>query len=277
MVVMAAKSEKNRLFQSLVVCLGLLLASVQAYGKGAYFPQLTVVTESFPPYNYQVKGEPQGMSVEVLQAVLQELDYPRQKYDLQFMPWVRAYRKALNQPNVLIFSIARIPEREELFHWVGEIAPYRTSIYKLRQNPIRITSLDDAKSYEVGVSQQDVIYTYLRSEGFAHLDVIGSDLLNIRKLKHQRIPLIAYDEAAFNFAMRSDANPNDFEQVLSIKPLSGSLYMAFSEGSDQELIEQFEAALKRIKADGRYQKILQRYFDQVNVSDRDVATRAGTD
>lgn len=251
--------------QKRIIWFGLLvLFPVLAFGAKALQPEFTVVTESFPPYNYQVKGEPRGMSVEVLQAVLDELNYPPQQYSLQFMPWARAYHKALTRPNVLIFSIARIPEREHQFNWIGEIAPYRTGLYKLRTNPIRISSLDDAKNYDVGVSQQDVIYTYLHSEGFTRLDVIGSDLLNIQKLKHQRIPLIAYDEAAFNFAMGRDYDAKRFERVLSIAPLSGSLYMAFSENSDPELVLRFKAALARIKAQGRYQKILRRYFDRAS-------------
>lgn len=223
------------------------------------WPQITVVTEDFPPYNYQSGGDAKGLSVEVLKAVLSELQLTP---EIRFLPWARAYHVATSQKNVLIFSIARIPEREALFHWVGEIAPYRTSLYKLSRNPLEVDSLEEAKQYDLGVSQQDVIYTFLKSEGFTRLDVIGSDLLNIQKLKYQRIPLIAYDEAAFNFAMRSDANPDAFEQVLSIKPLSGSLYMAFSQGSDPHLVEAFQEALQQIKVEGRYQKILQRYFDQ---------------
>lgn len=247
----------------------LMLTPMLAYGQHTPLPPFTVVTESFPPYNYQVEGQPRGLSVEVLQAVLDELyeDYPLEpKPDIQFMPWARAFHKARTVENVLIFSIARIPEREHQFHWIGEIAPYRTALYKLSQNPIEIRSLKDARHYDVGVSQQDVIYSFLRSEGFTRLDVIGSDLLNIRKLKHDRIPLIAYDEAAFRFAMRTDQNPQAFERVLRIEPLSGSLYMAFSEGSDPELVERFKAALQKIKAEGRYAQILRGYFGQVDVS-----------
>ena len=231
-----------------------------AFGDNDSVPKLTVVTEDFPPYNYLVKKQPSGLAVEVLQAVLAELQL---QPEIQFLPWARAYRKALTQPNVLIFSIARIPEREAQFHWIGEVAPYRTALYKLARNPIRIKSLEEAKQYDVGVSQEDVIYTFLKSEGFTRLDVIGSDLLNIRKLKYKRVPLIAYDEAAFNFAMKTDRNPDTFERVLNIEPLSGSLFMALSLDSDPELIAGFTAALAKIKAEGRYEKIFERYFDHV--------------
>ncbi len=246
----------------------MLLAPLVAHGSSQPLPAYTVVTEDFPPYNYQVENQPRGLSVDVLQAVFDELYKNKDQKlrpEIQFLPWARAYHKAQTVENVLIFSIARIPEREALFHWIGEIAPYRTSIYKLRRNPIEISSLRDAREYEVGVSQEDVIYSFLRSEGFERLDVIGSDLLNIQKLKHQRIPLIAYDEAAFHFAMEKVRDPEAFERVLRIEPLSGSLYMAFSQGSDPKLIQAFQAALAKIKSDGRYDKILERYFDQVNV------------
>lgn len=220
-------------------------------------PEITVMTEHFPPYNYQVAGEPRGMAVEVMQAVLDELAIDT---EFHFMPWARAYRKASSEKNVLIFSIARIAQREAKFQWVGEVAPYHTAIYKLSRNPLQIEQLSDAKPYRIGVSQEDVIYTYLRSRGFENLEVIGSDLLNIQKLRYERVPLIAYDEAAFRFAMAGDPRPDRFERVLDLPALSGSLYMAFSLGTSPDVVQRFREALAEVKRDGRYDAILQRYF-----------------
>ncbi len=65
---------------------------------------LRIVTEELPPYNMTQNGRMTGMSTEVVQAVLKEvgMDAP-----IHSMPWARAYELALNESNVLIYSIVR--------------------------------------------------------------------------------------------------------------------------------------------------------------------------
>lgn len=246
-----------------VVC-AVLFLQVAGLCYAETMNSVEIVTENFPPYSYLEGETPKGLSVEVVQAVLDEAGFTG---EFNFLPWARAYQKAVRGDNVLIFSIARIPEREDSFRWVGEIAPYRTSLYKLAERELDVTDLDDARQYRIGVSQQDVIYTYLMSRGFNQLDIIGTDALNIQKLKYGRFPLMAYDEASFVYALKQQGEAaKDFEQVLSIDDLSGSLYMAFGKNSDAALVERFRVALASIKASGRYQAILDRYFDAVYVS-----------
>ncbi|NQY93223.1 MAG: transporter substrate-binding domain-containing protein, partial [Campylobacteraceae bacterium] len=110
--------------------------------------EITIVTEEFPPYNYQVDGKMKGISSEIVLAVLKEINVTAKIVSYH---WSRAYVLASTKKNHLIYSIARIPEREELFHWIGTIAPYSTSFYKLKsRKDIKINSLDDAKKYTIG-------------------------------------------------------------------------------------------------------------------------------
>ena len=91
-----------------------------------------------------------GVSTEVVLAVLKEVNV---KAKIELYPWARAYQIATTKKNHLIYSIGRIPERENLFHWVGTIAPYKTSLYKLKiRKDIKIGSLNDAKRYTIGCS-----------------------------------------------------------------------------------------------------------------------------
>ncbi len=92
---------------------------------------LRIITESFPPYNFQVDDEAKGLSSEVVQAVLNQINL---QASIELYPGSRAYETALTEKNILIYSIARIAEREALFHWVGAIAPYKTSLFKLKSN-----------------------------------------------------------------------------------------------------------------------------------------------
>lgn len=219
-----------------------------------------IVTESFAPYNYEVNDEAKGLSSEVVQAVLKQI---KLNAAIEFYPWARAYEIARNEKNVLIYSIARIPEREQLFQWVGAIAPYKTSLYKLRANKsVTANSIAQAKQYEIGVSLNDVTLTYLQRHKFASLRTVSSDVLNIRLLANNRIDLIAYEEASFSYTLKMEKlDPSLFERVLRLEDLSDQLYMAFGAESDANLVAEFKRGLQAIKENGVYEDIQKRYFN----------------
>ena len=214
---------------------------------------LMIMTEDFPPYNYQENGSPAGLSTEVVKAVITEAGLTA---EFRFVPWARAYKTAERVPNTLIYSIARIPEREDAFIWVGEIAPYRTSLYKLTlSDHVQAATIAQARNYRIGVSVEDVIYTYLKREGFK-LEVVGSDQLNIRKLVAKRLDVIAYDEASFVYAVQQNGYQLDqFQRILRLDELSGSLYMALNKDSDPKLAERLTAALQQVHEKGVYRQI----------------------
>jgi polar amino acid transport system substrate-binding protein len=219
---------------------------------------LRIVTENFPPYNFQVADEARGLSSEVVQAVLKQINL---QVSIEFYPWSRAYETAQAEKNILIYSIARIVEREALFHWVGTIAPYRTSLFKLKLNKsILVNSIAQAKKYEISVSSDDVISTYLQRHQFPSLKTVGSDILSIRLLANNRIDLIASDEASFYHRLQDEGlDASLFERVFRFDEISDQLYMAFSLSSDIDLVTAFRDGLEVIKMNGEYDEIQMKY------------------
>ena len=217
-----------------------------------------IVTEPFHPYNFQFMGEARGMSTEVVQAMLAHAGI---EADIEFFPWPRAYQYALQQPNTLIFSIARIPERESLFTWIGTVAPYKTSFYKLKsRTDLKINSLNDARLQSVGVSQADVIYTYLKNSGFQNLEVARADTIALNMLAYRRIDLIALaEEGLSGYLQDADIKANEIERVFRIQDLSGELYVAIQPDSDKDLIDKLKVSLEHIKLDGTYDAIRARW------------------
>ncbi len=221
--------------------------------------EITIVTEEFPPYNYQVDGEMKGISSEIVLAVLKEINV---KAKIISYPWSRAYLLASTKKNHLIYSIARISEREKLFHWVGSIAPYSTSFYKLKsRQDIKVNSLNDAKQYKIGCSNADVITEYLQSLNFTHLEVVSKDVQNLYKLLSNRIDLIAYDDISFSYMIEKEGlDIGKYERVYLLEELSDQLYMAFSKSTNIQLVEKFRKGLESIKRKGIFDKIQKKYF-----------------
>ncbi len=225
----------------------------------AYCQEVTIVTEDFPPYNYKENSTAKGLSSEIVLAVLKEINV---NAEIMFYPWARAYMYASTKKNYLIYSIARVPEREHLFHWVGKIAPYKTSLYKLKsRKDIKINSLDEARKYIIGCSIADVITIYLQKKGFSLLSQVSRDTQNLHRLLNNRIDLIAYDEASFMYKIQQEGlDITKYERVYRLDELSDSLYMAFSKTSDNSMVQKFRNGLSAIKKKGVFDKIQKKYF-----------------
>lgn len=243
---------------------GTLLVAVLLGSQTAYASAITVVTEELPPYNMTVDGKLTGMGTEVVQAVLDELGEPAH---IQSMPWARAYDIALNTENVLIYSIARTPKREDRFKWVGTIAPTRWYLFSLPGTQFNLKNLDDARQYQIATVKQDLGEQYLIDQGFA----IGRNLQssnkyehNYQKLKAGRVDLWISNELNAHYLVRQTSdNPNETAvPQLSLDDIGGAngLCMAFSRSTSDEVVERFRQALARVQADGRYDAIAARWL-----------------
>jgi polar amino acid transport system substrate-binding protein len=238
------------------ICIVLLLLLLIANSLMA--EPLRIVTEDFPPYNFQVGDKAVGLCSEIVQAVLKQINL---QAPIEFYPWARAYEIAQAEKNILIYSIGRLPEREALFHWIGTIAPTKTSLYKLKSNKsIQVNSIKQAKKYQIGVSLSDMRLIYLQRHQFPSLKTVSGHVLNIRLLVNNRIDLIAFDEASFTQKLQDEGlDPSLFERVFRLDELSGHVYMAFSLGSDADLISAFRSGLETIKNNGIYDQIQTKY------------------
>ena len=137
------------MFKTTLMITGLIIGMVILTGV-AGSEEIHVCTENWPPYYYEINGEIKGISTAIVKAVLKEAGL---NYTINVYPWARAYDMALNDKNVLIYTIARTPEREKLFKWVGEITPADSIIaYKLKKRgDIIVKTVQDLKKYKIGV------------------------------------------------------------------------------------------------------------------------------
>ncbi|WP_439859748.1 substrate-binding periplasmic protein [Pseudomonas sp. MBLB4136] len=240
----------------------LLLAALACLSSPApASDRIQIVTEELPPYNMTEDGRLTGMSTEVVQAVLEEVGV---QANIQSMPWARAYDIALNSENVLIYSIARTRQREQLFKWVGIVAPMRWHLYSLPQRNIQLRRLDDARRYQIATVKQDAGEQHLLARGFA----IGKNLQSSNKYAHNyekltlgRVDLwIANELNARYLARRAGAEVP--VPVLSLPDLADDdgLSMAFSLQTSDALVERFRQGLKTVRDNGTYATIAKRWL-----------------
>lgn len=109
---------------------------------------LTLYTENNPPFTFfdTEAGKPAGPAVEIINAIMQQTETT---YSVQILPWRRAFRTTLKEPNTCLFLTYRTPEREKLFSWVGPLVTGEWAIFKRNDSDIEITALSDLQNYAV--------------------------------------------------------------------------------------------------------------------------------
>ena len=232
----------------IVLLLALVCSGSQAQG-------IQVVTED-TSFSYLEHGRVAGPASAVVEATLQRAGL--NDYRLALYPWARAYDMALQQPNVLIYLIARTTAREPLFKWVSEITRIDYHFYKLRaREDIQVHSLQDAQQYSVGVLRDDVRQKYLRTQGFNKLVVSAHNRDNFQKLLNRQVQLVPMPER--DVAMLCEDARIDcasLEQLYTLDALTTGLYMAYSRATADELVMRTRAAFDSLKAEGQVTRLL---------------------
>jgi polar amino acid transport system substrate-binding protein len=224
--------------------------------------EITVVTEEFPPFNYMDNGKLVGISTEVVQATLARAGITA---EIKVYPWARCYRMVSEQANVLAFSMGRTPDRENLFVWIGPIAPaIKTALFKLKQrSDIVITSLEDAKKYKIGLIRDNAWHTTLRQQGFEddkNIFPVTQREQNLQKLFAGRIDLLLDNNLNARSKTKALGLPVDqIEEAFVLRELE--TYMALNKQTAETLVTRIRTAFEQLQAEGVIEGIAKKYLN----------------
>jgi polar amino acid transport system substrate-binding protein len=208
--------------------------------------QLTVITEDFPPLNYAENNLAKGPSVEIVQAIQAKLGLAN---EIQIYPWARGYKMTGETVNTAIFSTSRTKEREDLFKWVGPIAVKKYTLYAKAGSGIKISSLEDAKAYSIGVQREGVTEIDLKAAGFTNLDAVAAQAENLEKLRRSRIDLWYGDSGSVTaICKQAGVDIKELEPVFVVR--EGLMYIAFNKDTDDSIVKAWQDAYDELYRDG---------------------------
>lgn len=230
-----------------------LLAAIAALQGHAQ--TIKAVTEE-SSYTFVRDGKVAGPATEIVEAALKRAGLNDHRITLY--PWARAYDMALQEPNTLIYLIARTPAREAQFKWAGEFLRIEYHLYKLRsRKDVVVRNLPDAKAYAVGVMRDDVRQQYLQSRGFDKLVVSARNSDSLRMLVDGRVQLLPLpDTDMLRFCREAGIDPSSLEKVLTLHEMTTGIYMAYSRGTPDETVTRTRQAFDQLKADGTVARLM---------------------
>ena len=207
---------------------------------------LRVVTSEFPPYSYSAGGSAEGIAVEKVRSLLDGAGLDSQ---IDVYPWARAYEVSMREPNVLIFLIARTPEREASFHWIGSLIDFDVKLFRLSErHDIQINSLQQLNGFKTGSLNRDVKGEYLQQQGIKTINY-ATEESGVHMLKRGYIDLMPAEVNSFNYRVqRLGYSHQDFSVAWELSAISKPLYLAMSQDSSPELIKKVRRAFERLSS-----------------------------
>ncbi|MFZ6752834.1 substrate-binding periplasmic protein [Undibacterium sp. Dicai25W] len=218
---------------------------------------LTIYTEDWPPINFKTVNAIDGMAVDLVRALQSRIGVSQ---EIHLVPWARGYKAVLEEPNVMLFSVGRTPEREKLMRLLGPIAISDTVLYTRKGSAERLRSLRDGiYALPVGAYRSSIFVDVARKKGFQHIEQANSPQIEANMLLAGRFDMLVESSVAINQILKGIGHTSgEIEKVAVLDSLE--LYLAFSLNTSPEILNAWESALRAAKKDGSFQKIYQKWF-----------------
>lgn len=220
--------------------------------------EVLFLTLEYPPYASE-QMEHQGAAVELLELMLDGCDFQPK---VQFIPWSRVLHelKLGRADGVLLLW----PEELKRHNALASSALFlsRLGFYvrrpELGQRDLQLSALRNQRictvhsyGYPPELAKAGVIF-----------DEAQDDLANLRRMQLGRCDYVALERAVGEFLLAHDRT-GLADAVAWAEPAFAELPLKFAVTADKAdsaaLMEAIEQGLQRLKLDGRYQQLLQRY------------------
>jgi len=224
----------------------LVLLSSAAHGQDLQF-----LTENYPPFSYSEDNELRGISVDQVRAIMKGVGVG---FTMEMQPWARAFSLAESTPDTCVFTTGLLPERKDRFKWVQPLVLDMMIMVRKQGQPFQPKTLEEAKSFSIGVHRDDSAETYAKQQGFPQLDSAPSLEVSLKKLLSDRVQLMIMTKTTYE-SLRGKG-----ELIESVLDLEGTRAgIACNLAVPDALITKMQAQLDSLIADGGQADIYRRY------------------
>ncbi len=228
----------------------------------SYADDIRIFCNEEPPTNYSAAdGTVTGFSTEIVQEIQKRVGNSSQ---IKIYPWKRAYKMALKEPGIVLFTASRNPDREDRFHWIIQVTARRSVLWSKADSPLKISSMEDARRVtSIGVLRGGNREKYLRLRGFTNLEPANEEGQNLKKLLAGRIDLIFLSTIeAETLASINGISFNWIKPQFTVYS-NDSYIMMSKKGTSSETVKMWKNAAQQIKDDGTFRKIGEKWVKHI--------------
>lgn len=180
------------------------------------------------------------------------------EHSITVVPWSRAVQSVRSEANVLVYSMMRTEQREDLYEWIGMIRPIETYIYGMKgqlENPPH--SLEAIEDLHIGLARYSAVDELLRARGFDNLVYLADANRAPMLMRRGRIQLTPYTtREARGITQQQKLAADELVPLIRLDSLSIGTYIVVSKQTDRELVARLRRAYQTLVDDGRHANIL---------------------
>ncbi|HEL9598840.1 TPA: ABC transporter substrate-binding protein/permease [Streptococcus suis] len=227
-----------------------------------------VADSSFAPFEYQDEnGDYVGIDMELIKAIAEQQGFTITIQNPGFDAALNAVQAG--QADAVIAGMSITDARKEIFDFSD--AYYSSNILLAVKSGSDITSYEDLKGLTVGAKNGTASYTFLEENQDTYgytLKAFDEASTMYDSLNSGSIDALMDDEAVLLYAIqqgRNFATPIPGEK-------SGEYGFAVKKGANPELIEMFNNGLAALVESGKYDEILNKYFNSTEEASTTTST-----
>ena len=222
-----------------------------------------MLTEEYPPVTFMKDGKVTGFVTDVVREIIARQDIPDR---IRLTSWDEAYKTALSNPNVVLFSAERTEKREKLFQWVGPVGKNSAIFYAKKGSGVKINSLEEAKKIAAIATTTDWFTEQdLKSKGFTNLVSSPLPVTNVKQLMNGEVQVSIFTDITIpEIVKNAGYSMDDLEPVFTVS--NTFFYIAVSLGTPADLVRKWQSVLDGLKADGTFEKIYRRYLPNADLA-----------
>ncbi len=221
---------------------------------------LNVYIAEYPPFQIlDEKNGHTGFAVELFKEIVKLTEI---QVEYIAVPWVRAKRIVAEQPNSVLFTMAKTPEREKLYTWVDTTYLVNEGVFALNdRKDITINSLEDVYNYSIALPRGDVSVTTLNifpdhTEGAF---IVEHQEQCIKMLNLSRVDLNYNNDVGFFVAAKMlGFSPDKFKQVFITRQTE--LGIVANKNINPESLRKIRQAMVTLKENGVYARLQHTWF-----------------
>ena len=220
------------------------VALLGVHSSSQAYTHLQIMTHQYAPFSFAKDGGVRGISADILVLLLEKIGSTQSREDFELHPWARAFKLLREQPNTVLFTVARTTEREQDFKCVAPILQNYFQMYALKERGIKIKRLQDLRKYKIGTIRDDVFEEKLAARADMQVSDFQRATNNLQTIKQLRAGstnlIVQNQDDLFKICRENGLRFEDYEPVFLIE--KRELYYAFHKDTSSALIKTFQDA-----------------------------------
>ena len=193
---------------------------------------------------------------------------------IRLVPWARAMAHVRREPNSLIYSTARRPDREKQFIWVGPLAPRVTWLWGRAGAEHLPREARDLPLYRFGVVRGEAAVQDLQAHGVppSSLAQDASNAAVLKMLLSGWVDVVVDTELGMAWNLRLNQQPGTEVQRLFKLSDEGGFYYALNPDSDPARVHSLQAAFDKLRRSGQVDALMRPYLKSAHEAHKPAVT-----